>query len=507
MTEAITDRTPVLVGWGQCVERDAGDDSPMDLAARASSRALSDCGNGQVDSSELARAIDTICVVKLFSDMAPLWAGKWGRSDNPPQSVAKRIGANPRHREYTKVGGDRPQVSVIEFAKAIANGERDMVLITGAEALKNQRHAERNGRTLDWNESFDEPLVDHGFGKSVATDQELKNGLSNVAFYYSLIEQAQRNKAGRSVDQHRKHMAVMLESFSQIAANNPYAQFSGAQTAEDIVGAAPITQLYSKRMIAQDGVNQAAALLLCSVGKAKALGIPESQWVYMHGMAQGEELEVSRRPDPSRSPVAEAVADHCLSMAGLNISQVSSLDIYSCFPCAVTAVAQHLKLPQDGRAALTTTGGLPYFGGPGNNYSMHAIAEAMKLAREHRTGYHMITANGGVLSKHAAGIYSCKPSNINWSNTTTEIDLEQTDARVICEAPSQGTIVSHTVHFGRNGEASGIVLADTPKGERFVAVTAKGDVETPARLLNEELTGAEVRVADAVEGRLDFKLV
>ena len=30
------------------------------------------------------------------------------------------------------------------------------------------------------------------------------------------------------------------------------------------------------------------------------------------------------------------------------------------------------------RAGLTLTGGLPFFGGAGNNYSAHAIAEAVQ---------------------------------------------------------------------------------------------------------------------------------
>jgi acetyl-CoA C-acetyltransferase len=77
---------------------------------------------------------------------------------------------------------------------------------------------------------------------------------------------------------------------------------------------------------------------------------------------------------PARSPVAEAVLDRVFEMAGRTVEDVHLIDIYSCFPCAVTAIADHLQLPCDGSRALTLTGGLPYFGGPGNNYSMHALA-------------------------------------------------------------------------------------------------------------------------------------
>ena len=54
-------------------------------------------------------AIDTIAVVKIFSDSAKIWATELGRSNNPPQSVAEAIGANPDSRIYSQTGGNVPQ--------------------------------------------------------------------------------------------------------------------------------------------------------------------------------------------------------------------------------------------------------------------------------------------------------------------------------------------------------------------------------------------------------------
>ena len=493
--------TPILVGAGQVVEREAGDAAPMEVASRAAANAVADSG-----ASEIASAIDTICVTRLFSDTGRLFPCKWGRSDNPPQSIAQRLRASPQHRIYTEIGGDQPQSRLIEFARDIAGGDREVVLLAGAEAIKNQRHAERNQWQLDWNETYREPLEDRGIGPSVATRQELQNGLHNVVYYYSLIEQAQRHTSGRSIEQHRQYMAQLLAPFSAVAADNPYAQFAGRQSAGDILAAPAMTHLYTKRMIAQDGVNQGAALLLCSVARAREMGIPESQWVFLHGMAQGSELEVSRRPDPARSPVAERVADRALELAGLTIDAIDTIDIYSCFPCAVTAVAGHLGLPLDGSRALTTTGGLPYFGGAGNNYSMHALAEAVRHARLKPQGFHMVTCNGGVLSKHAAGVYSCRPAGADWSRTDTTVSITDNEAREISENPGEGTIVSYTLHIEGDGSGHAIILGDTPVGGRFVAVTAKGDKTTPQRMLNEDHTGARVNVAEPVDGRLEFTL-
>ncbi len=496
--KTLPDSTPILVGAGQVVEREAADTSAVELAAQASLQAIVDSG------AELAASIDTICVVKTFSDTIPSWVGPFGRSDNPPQSIATRINATPERRIYTQTGGNEPQSRVIEFARRIALGECELVLIAGAETIKNQRHAQRQQRELNWSENHPEPLDDRGFGGHVATEQERKNGLTNVAYYYGLIEQAQCYQKGRSHAEHRQASAQLLESFSQVAANNPYAQFPGHQCADEILAAPAMTHLYTKRMIAQDGVNQGAALLLCSIGKARQLGIPQSKWVFMHGMAEGKDVEVSRRPNPATSPMAGMVAAKALQMADTTVNDIDFIDIYSCFPCAVVDVAEHLGLPTDGSKPLTLTGGLPYFGGPGNNYSMHGIAEAIRLSRANPTSTTLVTTNGGVLSKHASAVYSTTPSNIDWATADTYISTDVLEAKQVVEDPGTGTVVSYTVHYDRDGSAHAIVLADTECGGRFVACTAANDNDTPAAMLTEDPTGKLITVTAPVDEKIFF---
>jgi acetyl-CoA C-acetyltransferase len=507
-TKLLPENTPVLVGAGQIVERNATDSSHMTLASQAATNAIADTG---ADIKALTAQIDTICVTRLFSDSNPAWACKWGRSDNPPESVARAINASPLHRIYSHIGGNEPQSRLLEFAKDIAAGKRSMVLLTGAEAIKNQRHAERQQRELDWQQHFDQPLEDRGLGDNFTTSQELNNGLINIAYYYALIEQAQRQQQGRTVAQHKQEMATLLASFSAVAANNPYAQFSGSQTVEDILAAPAISNLYSKRMIAQDGVNQGAALLLCSLGKARELGIAESNYVYLHGMAEGSELALSERADPSQSLIANKVADRALEIAGVTIDDIDLIDIYSCFPCAITAIADHLGLPVDGSRPLTLTGGLPYFGGAGNNYSMHALAEAVSQARQQPNSYAMVTANGGILSKHASGIYSCLPSTVDWASTETTINNKDIERRSICSNPSSGTVVSYTVYHDRKGYAHAIILAKTEHDstgnqQHFVAMTAADDKLTAQSFLEQDPTGMRVKLSSPQNETLYFTL-
>jgi acetyl-CoA C-acetyltransferase len=486
---AVNDNTPILVGAGQTVEREATATAPMGLASRAAANAIKACGGQGV-----AAAIDTIAVVKMFSDMGKLWETNQGRSNNPPQSIAKAIGANPQSRIYSQTGGNEPQSLLIEFFADLASGKRSLVLLAGAEAIRNQRTAERQGLNHHWDEEFEEELEDRGFGSYVANDQERYNGMVAPLYYYNIIEEARRQKLGLSREDYLAQVGTLQQSFSAIAAENPYSQFPGSLSAEEIIGAEPLTHLYTKRMIAQDSVNQSAALLLTTVGKARELGIPESNWVYMHGAAQGMEVDLTIRPDPSTSRMAQLVVDQALAMAGKSIDDIALIDIYSCFPCAVTAISDHLHLPTDGSRALTLTGGLPYFGGPGNNYSMHGLAEMWSQIRADVQQYAFIHANGGVLSKHASGIFSMQPSAVDWSAEDTVISRELLHPKTQIENPDSGTVIAYTINYLKGQPAQGIVMCETDNGERFASCTAGDDLDTVNAMLGEESAGRRVSV-------------
>ncbi len=74
-------------------------------------------------------------------------------------------------------------------------------------------------------------------------------------------------------------------------------------------------------------------------------------------------------------------ARHALEVAGIGAGDLATIDLYSCFPAPVFNICDGLGLPPDDPRGLTVTGGLPFFGGAGNNYSMHAIAETVQRAR------------------------------------------------------------------------------------------------------------------------------
>jgi acetyl-CoA C-acetyltransferase len=117
------------------------------------------------------------------------------------------------------------------------------------------------------------------------------------------------------------------------------------------------------------------------------------------------------RVDLSTSRMSVMAVREALSVAGIGSDDVATFDLYSCFPVPVLNICDGMGLAADDPRGLTLTGGLPYFGGPGNNYSMHAIAETVSEMRYRPGQFGLVGANGGIMSKYSVGIYSTEPAD------------------------------------------------------------------------------------------------
>jgi len=481
----VPDNTPIIVAAGQVTQRiTAGEEpslsAPMDLAATASQLALRDAG-GTLQAGD----IDCIAVSRLFSDSAPAWACPFGASDNPPESIARRIGATPQQRIYGTIGGTQPLQLMAELLSCIARGELECALLAGAEAIASQRHAQRNSLTPNWEEHFDLSMDSRMDSDLGAAQAEQLSGMYLPVHYYALIENHRAWLQQNSPQQHRAQMAKLFSPLSQIASHNPYSYRPQAYSVEQLLcldkNNYPLSLPYSKLLVAQDAVNQSAALILCSAGKARECGIDPAQWIFLQGYAEGSDQYLLQRQNPGASESMRKVIENTLDSAGATAQEFDLIDIYSCFPCAVEAACDVLRLPIDGSKALSVTGGLPYFGGPGNNYSMHALAEMTTRLRG-TSQRALVTANGGVLSKHAAAALANYPAAegnqaLNLHSIEPYILSQQSIPSVaICDAPEAGTIVSYTVIFERDKNDLAVVMAQTVEGERFLANSAQHEI-------------------------------
>ncbi|MBI3375168.1 MAG: acetyl-CoA acetyltransferase [Betaproteobacteria bacterium] len=450
--------------------------SPYDLIAQAGRLALADTGG-----SGLAQAIDTVAMLRSYKDTSHRFETRLGGSTNPPKSVAKRLGLDASRHVYTWNGGNMPQSLANQFAEEISRGEMRAALVVGGEALRTQHGVERAGLSVSWHEDPGGQPELIGDPRRGWNDHEDRHNLRAAITQYPLYENAIRGVRGRSVAEHMKSMAQLMSGFSRVAAANPLATrregYSAEQLATVNAGNRWIGFPYPRLMVSNAFIDQAAAFIITSVGMARALGIDESKWVYLHGCADGHDhWYTSERFDLHSSPAMRAASRRALEMAGKTIADVRFLDLYSCFPSAVEITCEELGIAEGDARGLTVTGGLVYFGGPGNSYVVMSICEMMRRLRSAPGSFGLVTANGNWVTKHSFGVYSTTPYQGRWTRENPAVLQAQLDA--LPKAPltevanGPAAIETYTVMHDKNGPAYSVVLGRLDStGERFISNT------------------------------------
>jgi acetyl-CoA C-acetyltransferase len=470
---ALDPRTPVLVGVGQVSERPdpgrplEGRAEPVELMARALRAAAADCG-GAGSGQRLIGRVGSLRI------MVPL---SW-RYINPGILVAERLGISPAEQALTAIGGNNPQTVASLTARAIAAGDVDVALITGADCIFTRIAARRDpGRpVLPWTvqpPQTPEP-VRIGSDRAPATEIETARGLDRPVTVYPLFENALRAAAGEDIAPHQEKVADLWARFSVVAATNPAAWSTRSWTAEELRTVGPGNRMvgfpYPKMFNANDRVDQGAALILCSVGAARDAGVPEDRWVFpLAGADASDHWFLSHRRDLHSSPAIRLAGRRALELAGTGIDDIAHFDLYSCFPSAVQIAANELGLRvDDPDRPLTVTGGLTFAGGPGNNYVSHSIATMADRLRAEPGSTGLVTGVGWYLSKHAIGVWSSEPPDHGFRFDSPQDDVDAMPRRVAApDLEGDAVVESYTVvHDRHGGPGRGILSLLTGDGAR-----------------------------------------
>lgn len=291
----IEQRLPVLVGVGQVLVE--GDDAPepVELLARAAEAALEEAGGHGVRES-----IQAIEIVRIVS---------W-RYRDAGTLLAERLGASPSRTTATTNGGQAPQALVNRAAERILRGELDLVLIGGAESYRTRRAYRARGELPPWTTERDGAAPTETFGSSLEMTSLLEEnlGLRDPIQAYPLFEDALRRRHGRSVGDQRRLIAELWSRFSEVAAANPYAAIRRRYRPEEIESPSVTNRMvgfpYTKILNSNASTNQAAALLLCSVERARDLRIPPvaRRPAKFRSSRIGRRLESRSRSGPPAAP-------------------------------------------------------------------------------------------------------------------------------------------------------------------------------------------------------------
>ncbi len=479
----------VVAGWGQVTQPKEAD-NPRDVpglmvqAARRAGRTLAD--------PSILSKLDGILVVRPLSAHCP----------DAPARLAAALGATPGFTHLSDIGGNSPQTLINLAGSLIAKNRLERVLVVGAEA-----YVRRNPGT-----SRPDSALLKGVPPDYAGDDargtlalETRHGIQHPMQGFPLFETALWHASGLTLPDYLHRTGRMWSQFSRVAAGHPFAWSKIPRTAEEIVTPAPdnrpVAFPYTKFMNAFITVDQAAAVILMSEKASRETRKKDQPPVYFAGggYATDRQRFMVQKSDFTVSVPMKTVMDKALDRSGFTLDDMDCFDLYSCFPCAVSIARKMAGLTDDDSRPLTLTGGLGFFGGPGNNYNLHAVATLAEQIADGRYRTGMVTALGWFMHKHAAGIYSSRRPEKSLAGTA-EADhagpLAGPGPVPIDETPSgKGVIDTYTVvYHPDHTPAYGVIYGRTDQGNRFVANTVN-DPDVFTALTGRDMIGTTVRLS------------
>jgi acetyl-CoA C-acetyltransferase len=477
--------TPVLVGIG-IVEQKYDDwreaKEPIGLMVDAARAALEDSGQQQ-----LAADLGRIYVPR----------GLWHYGD-PARLVGDAIGAEAATSVLVEIGVVQ-QTAIGDACQRVANGEVEAALVVGGEA----KYRELRARIVEEeaNEATDEqramePDITLRPADELYLDAELNSGLGYMPVnYYAIMESAYRAARGWSVEESRDRIAALYSRFSEIATDNPHAWKPGVVDPQTIRDPGPKNPMlafpYTKLHNTSWNVDQAGALLFCSVAKAEALGIPQDKWVFPLASAEsGHMLSVAQRRELHRVPGVKAAAQRAFEQCALSASDLDFAEFYSCFPIAVESYAHEMGFPRN--RDLTVTGGMPFAGGPLNNFVLQSTCRMAQLMREQPGSTGVVTSVSGLLTKQGIGFWSTEApvGQFAFIDVTDEVAADNPPMEVVDSHQGPATVAGYTVMYQLGEQQRAVAMVNTPDDRR--AVVWSEDPAIMAAMEREEFCGRQV---------------
>lgn len=483
---------PVIVAVGERVDRPVRlEDAlePVALMAEALRACEADAG------AALLPAITSLSLIGLVS---------WPYRD-PVALLAERLGIAPAEAVNASMGGETPVRLVHEAAIRIARGEEIVAAIVGGEATHAAGQARKTGTIPPWTPPAPrEDAVRFPSSRFAMSPVARAMGVSDPTNVYPFYEVATQAVWGESPAEGRAADAALWARFAVVAADNPSAWIRSAPDAATIATVTADNRMvawpYPKLMVANPMVNQAAAVIVTSLAKARALGIADGRLIHIWGGAHAIEPEdYLARDRYDRSTAQAAVLARAQAIAGRPFDR---MELYSCFPVVPRMALCELGLAE-AAAEPTVTGGLTFFGGPLNNYMSHAVAAMTRVLRAHPAEVGLLYGQGGYVNKHQTLVVSTAPPPAPMS-TERSVQAAADAARGPVPPLAEGyagpaTVETYTVLYARDGAPlHGVVIARTPAGERVMARVPAEDRGSLGRLTSDTASavglGGEVQI-------------
>ena len=475
--------TVVLIGAGTADQRLADPGAGLDtteLMTEALRFALSDSGV-----AGLGPKIGWIGATRGLS-----------RLPDAARRIGEAVGADP-HTVAVDVGISQQTLINLAF-EAIRSRQFDIAVVCGGETKHRDDLARRAGLELPGHDQGD-LVPDEEFNPSgeIVARPEIEIGAVVPVQQYAMIENARRAAHGWTLGLHRDEIAWRWHSFNQVARLNRLAAFGEPMRPEEIRDPAPTNRPmafpYNKWHNSQWGVDQAAALILCSAGTAESLGVPRDRWVFPHvGLESSMSLSLSRRGELHRWPAMGVLGATAGSHIGRRVADMEHIELYSCFPAAVAVQQSELEVNPD--RVCTLTGGMAFAGGPLNNFVFQATVKMINQLRAEPGAFGAVTAVSGLLTKPGLTVWSTEPpaDGLLIADLADEAKAATREVPLDEDPDGAGTVATYTVVYDGMDPSGVRAIVDLTSGSR--AVAALDDPEVASAAVAEDLIGTPVAV-------------
>jgi acetyl-CoA C-acetyltransferase len=457
---------PVLIGIG-CLQQKgsfAELDEALILMEQATIAAIQDTEN-----SAIVNYIDEIQIPK----------GYWAYRD-PGKWIAEKHGFSGAITSVTKIGV--LQQNLINSAcEKIINEEIRASLIVGGEARYKKIQALKEGIDFEEMKLLENP--DHYVkAKDDLYVTEELDALGMMAVgYYAILESAMRYKQKNSIRDHEKFLGDLYANFSKTASENQHAWNQKIYSSDEI----------QKPSEKNPRIAYPSAMILTSEEIADKLNIPFSKRVYpLISSETNHMIGLVQRPDMTNPLGLKLATDFIIEAAEKNKIYPSLYELYSCFPVAVQMFSMALNLPNN--INKTVTGGMPFAGGPLNNYMLHASTQMLQKIREDANEIGLITGVSGMMTKQSLAIWSKEPAmNFESKDVTKQAKKLEHAVPMSDQKEGDALVIGCTSLYEKQNALKAVFFAEDSKGQRLVLTST--DKEIIREVEKEECIGLKVK--------------
>lgn len=304
--------------WGECWTK-----SLRDLFVDAALAAVDDCGIDHIESMYVG------CMS----------SGLFNSQEHIGPMLAEYLGVNPIPATRVESACASGGVAFRHAFMEVAGGFSDIVLAGGVEKMTD----------VDGSEAT--------YALSTAADYEYES-FHGVTFpgLYAMMARVYMKEYGLT----REELAAVPVKNHDHGARNPRAQFPKGVTIEEVVNSAKVADPLCL-LDCSPVTDGAAAVILCSMEKAKALG---KKAVKILGCGQASDtIALHSRPSLTHYRSTAVAAQKAFAMAKVQPQDVSFAEVHDCFSIAEICALESLGFFGPGKAGKATAEGLTRIGG------------------------------------------------------------------------------------------------------------------------------------------------